>query len=220
MFNAIEHRGRCLKTTRQALAAIFLTLILFNSSPGSAYGIIYAYETVDGSIVQYSSHQGRPLLVDAFATWCKPCETEILHIRDVYLSVNEQIDVLSISISPSTDTADKIIEFKDRFEAEWVFGIDYDELLAYQYNVYPLPALLLFDEDGKLVQKWNGITEPSVVYDSLQNEFNITGELADNSGSVYLQELTSNPFFQITGGVLAIILLYIIASNLRPKKPV
>lgn len=196
---------------------IILSLLLFVSInyPSLAYGLDLTYTTTDGETVDYSTHSGTPLLLDAFATWCEPCKTTILHMKEIHENIGDQVVILSISIDPQSDSLQDIKKWKNDFKATWTFGLDQDKKLFNQYNITSLPELLLFNGEGNLVKQWQGITQPSVIYSELNRQFGIPiPDVQDNGNKILVDQLLGNTGFQITLGLSVLAISLIIISSI------
>jgi thiol-disulfide isomerase/thioredoxin len=62
----------------------------------------YNYETPDNSLFSFKSHQGKTILIDFWATWCKPCIQNHPRVEDLYHEVNHP-DFLVINASIDKD---------------------------------------------------------------------------------------------------------------------
>ena len=65
-------------------------------------------KTIDGQEVKINelSNDGKPFIIDLFATWCKPCLRELDAIAEVYDEWKEETGVKLIAVS--TDQAQNI----------------------------------------------------------------------------------------------------------------
>ncbi|MBO4722183.1 MAG: TlpA family protein disulfide reductase, partial [Muribaculaceae bacterium] len=65
-------------------------------------------KTIDGQEVKINelSNDGKPFIIDLFATWCKPCLRELDAIAEVYEDWQEETGVKIIAVS--TDQAQHV----------------------------------------------------------------------------------------------------------------
>ena len=82
-----------------------------------------ALKSIDGSTVQTETlnNDGKPFIIDFFATWCKPCNRELSAIAEVYDEWQEETGVKIIAVS--IDQAQNIHKVKplvDQNEWLWV----------------------------------------------------------------------------------------------------
>jgi thiol-disulfide isomerase/thioredoxin len=108
---------------------------------------------LDGREVRTADHGGRVLLVDYWATWCRPCLMALPSVVEAYRKFHDQgFDVVSISI----DDADR----RDRVSAKVKeLGMDFPCIfdgkgdkseIALANKVLAIPATFLVDRKGRV----------------------------------------------------------------------
>ncbi|HOV92879.1 MAG TPA: TlpA disulfide reductase family protein [Candidatus Kapabacteria bacterium] len=114
-------------------------------------------KSIDASTL---TNNGKPFVIDFWATWCNPCIRELTNINKVYEKWQTEtgVKVFAISIDDSR-TSKKVPQFvKGR---GWKFDIYLDEnsdLKRAMNAGYP-PQTFLFDGSGKLVWQHSGYAE-------------------------------------------------------------
>ena len=119
-------------------------------------------KTIDGNAVQTDtlSNQGRPFIIDFFATWCKPCNRELDAISEVYDDWREETGVKLFAVS--IDQAQNINKVKPLVDSH---GWEYDVLLdpngdlKRALGVQMIPYVIIVDGKGNIVYKHNGYTD-------------------------------------------------------------
>lgn len=114
----------------------------------------FAQPTPEGKSISLASLRGKVVLIDFWASWCKPCRMEMPNVKRVYQQYhNKGFEILGVSL--------------DRDKAAWTGAIAQDELpwkhvsdlgfwnnaAAQQYGVSSIPYTVLVDRDGKVVAK-------------------------------------------------------------------
>ena len=106
------------------------------------------------------SNQGRPFIIDFFATWCKPCNRELDAISEVYEDWQQETGVKIIAVS--LDQAHNINKVKPLVDNH---GWDYEVLLdpngdfKRALGIQMIPYVLIVDGQGNIVYKHNGYTD-------------------------------------------------------------
>ncbi|MCH5177062.1 MAG: TlpA family protein disulfide reductase [Prevotellaceae bacterium] len=119
-------------------------------------------KTMDGKEVRTDtlSNDGKPFIIDFFATWCHPCNRELNAIHEVYEEWQEETGVKLIAVS--IDQAQNINKVKPLVDR---YGWDYDVLLdpnsdfKRALGIQMIPYTLIVDGKGNIVYKHNGYTE-------------------------------------------------------------
>jgi cytochrome c-type biogenesis protein len=78
--------------------------------PAPKYGAL----TLDGKPASLESFQGKPILINVWATWCVPCRQEMPALESLYNKFsNQSLQIIGVSID-GPGTAQRIKSFIDR----------------------------------------------------------------------------------------------------------
>ena len=117
---------------------------------------------LNGKVVNTSkfSNNGKPMIIDFWATWCTPCKKELNAISEVYEDWQKETGVKLIAISiDDSKTASKV---KSTVDAK---GWDYEEYLDVNSDfkramgVNNVPYLCIIDGKGNIVYESNTYVE-------------------------------------------------------------
>ena len=106
------------------------------------------------------SNNGKPIIIDFFATWCKPCNRELSAISEVYEDWQEETCFKLIAVS--IDQAQNINKVKPLVDSH---GWEYDVLLdpnsdlKRALGVQTIPYTIIVDGKGNIVYRHNGYVE-------------------------------------------------------------
>lgn len=119
-------------------------------------------KTMDGKTVRTDtlSNNGKPIIIDFFATWCKPCNRELTAISEVYDEWVEETGVKLIAVS--IDEAQNINKVKPLVDNHgWTYDVllDPNSDLKRALGIQMIPYVLIVDGAGNIVYKHNGYTE-------------------------------------------------------------
>ncbi len=113
------------------------------------------YENPDGKLMKLSDLRGKVVLIDFWASWCRPCRMENPNVVKLYEKYRSKgFDVYSVSL--------------DRDKTSWVNAIKSDNLSweshvsdlkywssagAKLYGVSSIPSTFLLDKEGRIIGK-------------------------------------------------------------------
>ena len=109
------------------------------------------------------SNNGKPIIIDFFATWCKPCNRELDAIAEVWDEWKAETGVKMIIVS--NDQAHNINKVKPLVDNHgWEFDAvlldpNYEFSKALGNNSGAMPFTVIVDGAGKIVYRHQGYTD-------------------------------------------------------------
>lgn len=134
----------------------------------AGYGIAQAQlpavtlKSIDGSTVNIEtlSNDGKPFIIDFFATWCKPCNRELSAISEVYDEWQEETGVKIIAVSiDQGQNINKVKPLVDQNEWEYDVLLDPNSELLKALGGQMIPYVVVVDGKGNIVSKHSGYTD-------------------------------------------------------------
>ena len=143
---------------------LIITILMLTCSAGSIFAQLPAVtlRTIDGDNVRTDTlrNNGKPFIIDFFATWCKPCNRELDAISEVYEDWQQETGVKLFAISiDQAQNINKVKPLVDNHGWEYDILLDPNGDLKRALGIQMIPFVLVCDGEGKIVYKHNGYTD-------------------------------------------------------------
>lgn len=143
---------------------LMITLLMLSGHTGSIFAQLPAVtlRTIDGSNVRTDTlrNDGKPFIIDFFATWCKPCNRELDAISEVYEDWQQETGVRLFAISiDQAQNINKVKPLVDNHGWEYDILLDPNGDLKRALGIQMIPFVLVCDGQGNIVYKHNGYTD-------------------------------------------------------------
>jgi peroxiredoxin len=110
-----------------------------------------------GEPVRLADLRGRVVLVNFWATWCKPCEEEMPAMQRLYEALaGAGFELLAISVDEDPAPVER---FRDRLGLGFPILLDPDQRVAHAWQTFRFPETLLIDAEGSVVERYVGPKE-------------------------------------------------------------
>ncbi len=126
----------------------------------------FSLSTLGGSDpISLSALRGRVVLVNFWATWCKPCEDEMPSMERLYQRLHpEGLELVAVSVDQDVEL---VASFRERLAISFPIALDPDQRVSRLYQTTGFPESLLIDASGTVVERYVGprdweIYEPRV----------------------------------------------------------
>jgi peroxiredoxin len=146
-----------------ALVAVAGMLILMGEpiepplARGDSAPVFELPSLVDGAPIALDDLRGRVVLVNFWATWCKPCEDEMPAMENLYRALKKGgFELIAVAVDESRDDVEA---FRERLGITFPILLDPDQKVARAYQTTGFPESILLDDDGVIVERYVGPRE-------------------------------------------------------------
>jgi len=133
------------------LIAVFL---LYKPSALSA-ATSFTLTDVHGKTFSLSDYHGRVTILSFIKTRCSSCRTEITQLKAVYEKYHGDVTILSISIDPTYDTDQQLLQFMNETGITWTVARGTDKVKS-DYAVQVSPTIIIINNSGYIQFKRTG----------------------------------------------------------------
>jgi peroxiredoxin len=115
---------------------------------------VFELPLLDGGTVSLASLRGRVVLLNFWATWCKPCEDEMPAMQRLHaVFPGTDFQLVAVSVDASRDD---VTTFRDRLGLEFPIALDPGKQVSEAYQSYRFPESYLIDREGRILSRYIG----------------------------------------------------------------
>ena len=109
----------------------------------------FSMTTFDGQKVTSTDLAGKVIVLNFWASWCKPCEAEARELEEAYQYYLPSGDVVFLGLA-YVDTEPKSLAYLKRFGVTYPNGPDLATSVSQMFRVSGVPETFIIDRQGKL----------------------------------------------------------------------
>jgi thiol-disulfide isomerase/thioredoxin len=121
----------------------------------------FTVDLLEGGTFRLADHMaddGRPLIVNLWASWCVPCREEMPDLSD-FAEANPGIAIIGVAVE---DTLDDATAFGEEINPDYPLAFGNARFDA-AYPNFGLPVTYFLDEAGVVTSVYNGILTPETL---------------------------------------------------------
>ena len=112
-----------------------------------------SWTSLDGAVEKLKDHRGKVVILDFWATYCKPCEEEIPHLMRLKEQYGDDLVLIGLNVGGAEDRP-KIPAFVEKLKINYPLASPEDLLTQYVFgNDSAIPQTAIFDRKGELHKK-------------------------------------------------------------------
>jgi peroxiredoxin len=122
--------------------------------PGQAAPLFSLPRLDGGAPVRLSDLRGKVVLLNFWATWCKPCEDEMPAMQRLYEGLaGTDFEMLAVSLDAERAPVEA---FQERLGLSFPILHDPAKAVSEAYQTYRYPESYLIDRDGRILARYIG----------------------------------------------------------------
>ena len=119
-------------------------------------------------VAEVNASKGRVVLVDVWGMFCPPCREKMPHVIELHKKYGKQgLSVITVSVDQAGDSEAmaNARQFLGQYRAETrnVHLKDPVALWASKWKTSSVPLMFLFDQQGRLVERYDGRVDPATL---------------------------------------------------------
>lgn len=127
----------------------------------------FSMQDIDGKPLDLANYSGKVVLLDFWATWCVPCQSEIPHFIEFQNNYAGQgFQVVGISMD---DGPQPVREFYQKYKMNYPVGMGTTKLAESYGGILGLPVTFLIGQDGHIAAKYVGLTDTSIIQKKIES---------------------------------------------------
>ncbi len=112
----------------------------------------FTVRTRDGKEVRLSDYVGKPVIINFWATWSRPCKSELPAFNEAYQTYGDAVHFLMVNLTDGVqDTVEKVTAFVDNGGYTFPLLFDTESEGAMTYGAYSIPLTVFVDAKGNLL---------------------------------------------------------------------
>lgn len=121
-----------------------------------------------GKSVKLSDFQGKPIVVNFWASWCPPCRVEMPEFDKLSHEFTGDVIFLMVNMTDGTrETVDKAKSYVNGQGFTFPVYYDTEQEAAYAYGITALPTTVFIDKNGYIVKGIRGTINETTLRSSI-----------------------------------------------------
>lgn len=109
----------------------------------------FSMTTFDGQTVSSADYAGKVIVINFWASWCKPCEAEARELEEAYQYYRAGDEVVFLGLA-YVDTEPKSLGYLQKFGITYLNGPDLATKVSQMFRITGVPETYIIDRQGKL----------------------------------------------------------------------
>jgi cytochrome c biogenesis protein CcmG/thiol:disulfide interchange protein DsbE len=147
------------------------TVQVGDKAPDFTLATFSNYEYNGASQVKLSELKGKIVVINFWASWCKPCEQEAAELEEAWRAYQPEGDVVFLGVD-YVDTEPEARGYLEKFSITYPNGADLGTRISQAFRIKGVPETYFIDRDGMIqyiqVGPFQSLDQIQSVVDSLK----------------------------------------------------
>lgn len=119
-----------------------------------------AFELFDGGEATFAEFEGKPLVINFWASWCPACVAELPEFRSVHAEYGDQVSFLGLA---NTDRRDAAQSLAADVGLTYTLADDPRGELFVEFGLISMPSTIFVDSDGRIDEVFGGVLNEALL---------------------------------------------------------
>ncbi len=110
----------------------------------------------NGAPIRLSNYFGKPIVLNFWAGWCGPCQSEMPDFHESYLALGGEVEFMMVNLTYGRETKTGAKNFINEKGYTFPVYFDTESNASNAYSVYSIPTTFFIDAEGYLVATATG----------------------------------------------------------------
>jgi cytochrome c biogenesis protein CcmG/thiol:disulfide interchange protein DsbE len=115
----------------------------------------FVLTTYDGQQIDSSDFAGKVIVLNFWASWCKPCEQEAADLEAAWRHYQPDGEVVFLGVA-YTDTPTESQKYLDKFDISYPNGDDLETRISQAFRILGVPETYIIGRDGIITSVQKG----------------------------------------------------------------
>lgn len=111
----------------------------------------FSLETLGGETITLSELRDTPILINLWASWCRPCRAEMPAMQRIHEKYGDEFIILAVNAT-NQDNPNAAAAFVSEHGLTFPILLDHDGSVSTQYQLRSLPTSFFVNQEGIIVE--------------------------------------------------------------------
>ena len=107
---------------------------------------------LNGKKVTLQEYKGKIVILNFWASWCEPCNTEMPHLQAFYERHQRDVEILAVNVT-TKDKVTNVEKFVEKYRLTFPVLLDESGDTSTMYGAFTFPTTIIIDREGNINQE-------------------------------------------------------------------